>query len=104
MEVKCAVSSLMQKLLQVLCRASEPAIKQEEGCDGQDSDDELDKLTAQFEQEAAQQKAAVVQAKGKGKPQAKSMSERREEGLAIPLDSDNRSAQCILLGVICKVQ
>ena len=72
------------------CRASEPAIKQEERGDGQDSTDELDKLTAQFEQEAAQQKAAAVQAKGKVKQQAKSMRERREEGLAAPLDSDNR--------------
>ena len=85
-------------------RACQPAIKQEEGGDGQDSVDELDKLTAQFEQEAAQQEAAVVQARGRVKQQAKSMSERREEGLAAPLDSDNRSAQGALLGVMCKVQ
>ena len=86
------------------CRASEPAIKQEEGGAGQDSVDELDKLTAQFEQEAAQQKAAVVQARGRVKQQTKSMSERLEEGLAAPLASDNRSAQCALMGIICKVQ
>ena len=72
-------------------RASGP-IKQDEGGDGQDSVDELDKLTAQFEQEAAQQKAAVVQANGKVKQHGKSMSERREEGLAAPPDRDNRSA------------
>ena len=88
------------------CRASEPAIKQEEGGDGLESVDDLDKLTAQFEQEAAQQKASVVQAQGRVKQQAKSMSERREEGLAAPLDSDNRSAAVRSAGchVLGKVQ